>query len=231
MHKRTLSTALSLAALAALLIAGCGGSSGNGVESKSASEILAASQKATNKAHTVHVSGSISSSGTPLTLDLEIVEGKGAKGKISEGGVSAEVITVGGSAYIKGGASLYERFGGGQAAKLLEGKWLKAPANSAELQSLSSLTDLKALFNAIFSNHGKLQKGSATTISGRKAIAVKDTSTGGVLYVATTGEPYPVEIAKSSKGSQKIAFSEWNEPVSLKAPSNAVDLSQLKHEG
>ncbi len=230
-RKATLQAALALAALTATLIAGCGGSSGNGVESKSASEILAASKKATDKAQTVHVSGSISTAGTPLTLNLEVVEGKGAKGKVSEGGVSAEVITIDGSAYIKGDAALYKRYGGSQAAKLLEGKWLKAPANSAELASLSSLTNLKALFDAIFASHGKLVKGSTTTISGQKAIAVKDSSTGGVLYVATTGEPYPVEIAKSANSSQKIDFSEWNQPVSLKAPSNTIDISKLKQGG
>jgi hypothetical protein len=54
-------------------------------------------------------------------------------------------------------------------------------------------------------------------------------SAGGSLYVATTGEPYPVEIAQGSGTSTgAVHFDDWNEPVDIVAPKNAVDIAKLK---
>jgi hypothetical protein len=55
-----------------------------------------------------------------------------------------------------------------------------------------------------------------------------DSSDGGTLYVATTGEPYPIEITQASGNSTgTVHFDEWNETVDVKAPTNAVDVSKL----
>jgi hypothetical protein len=58
-------------------------------------------------------------------------------------------------------------------------------------------------------------------------IAVKDTTNGGTLYVATTGEPYPIEVVKNGSAGGQIAFDPFNQPVRLTPPSNAIDISQL----
>ena len=53
-------------------------------------------------------------------------------------------------------------------------------------------------------------------------------SEGGTLYVATTGEPYPVEIAQNSGDSTgAVHFDAWNEKVDVQAPKDAVDISAL----
>ncbi len=55
----------------ALALAGCGSSSqGNGVARKTPNEILAGAKVLADAASSVHVSGSIVSSGSPITLDL-----------------------------------------------------------------------------------------------------------------------------------------------------------------
>lgn len=221
-------TALSAAVLAAGAIAGCGGSSTNGVESKSPAEIVSAAQKAANSAKSVRVDGSVSTAGTQLTLDLQIAEGKGAKGSISEGPLSFELIRLGDSVYIKGSAAFYEHFAGSEAAKLLEGKWLQAPATSGEFATLGNLTDMSQLLSTVLGQHGSLAKGGTSTIDGKKVVAVKDTSKGGVLYVATTGKPYPIQISKSGSTGGKVTFSEWDAPVTITAPTGAINISKLK---
>lgn len=232
MHIRRISITL-LTFLVAAAVAGCGGgSSTNGVESKSAAGIVSAAQSAASKAKYVHVSGSVETAGTSLDLDLHLAQGKGAKGKISQGGLSFELIRFGNTAYINGSASFYERFGGKEAAKLLKGKWLKAPATSGEFSTLGSLTDLRQLINAALGEHGKLEKGSTTTIEGQTAIEVKDVTHGGTLYVATTGKPYPIEIKGSgAKSSGTVKFGEWNEEFTLEAPSKSIDITKLKEAG
>lgn len=221
-------TALSAAVLAVGAIAGCGGSSTNGVESKSPAEIVSAAQKAANSAKSVRVDGSVSTAGTQLTLDLQIAEGKGAKGSISEGPLSFELIRLGDSVYIKGSAAFYEHFAGSEAAKLLEGKWLQAPATSGEFATLGNLTDMSQLLSTVLGQHGSLAKGGTSTVEGKKVVAVKDTSKGGVLYVATTGKPYPIQISKSGSTGGKVTFSEWDAPVTITAPTGAINISKLK---
>jgi hypothetical protein len=236
LRPRSLLAALVALALVviALVLGGCGGSgdsSSNGIASKTPTEILAAATAAANGASSVHVSGSIVSGGSPITLDLELAAGKGGRGQISEDGLSFNLIQVGGTAYISGSPAFYSHFGGPTAEKLLAGKWLKAPASSGSFSSLGSLTDLNQLLGTALSNHGALMKGPTTTIAGQQVLSVTDAAHGGILYVATTGKPYPIEIYKPGKTGGKISFDRWNAPVTLTAPANAIDLSQLESRG
>jgi hypothetical protein len=216
-----------------LVLAGCGSSSssGNGVESKSADQILEAAKQAAAKATSVHIDGSIVSSGKPISLNMELLAGKGGKGTIAQEGFTIRLVQVKGAVYINGSAAFYRHVSGSAAAQLLQGRWLKAPANSGELASLASLTDLSKLIDTALADHGPLTKGATTTINGQKAIALKDSSKGGSLYVATTGKPYPLEIAKSGKEGGKVVLDRWDQPVTLTAPTGAIDISKLQSGG
>lgn len=212
-----------------LAISACGGSSssGNGVAAKSPSEILSAATTAINGVNTVHVSGSLLSGGSPISLDLNLVSGKGATGSMSEGGLSFKLIDVGGFVYINGSPTFWQHFGGSAAAQLFNGKWLKAPATNSNFASFAALTNLHQLLGAVLANHGSLAKGGSTTVNGQKVVALKDTSMGGTLYVATTGKPYPVEISKSGSSGGRMDFDRINQSISLTPPANAIDVSQL----
>jgi len=214
--------------LAALALASCGSSSANGVASKTPSEILALSKQAADSAKSVHVAGSIVSKVSPLTLDLSLVAGEGARGSLAEGGSSFELIETGGTVYLRGNAAFYKRIGGDAAAQLLNGKWLKAPASTPAFASLASLTDPRQLIDSTLADHGTLAKGAITSVGGRRVVALNDTSKGGTLYVAVTGKPYPVQIAKTGEGGGRVSFDRWNVPVSLRPPPGAIDITQLQ---
>jgi hypothetical protein len=214
------------------LLGGCGSSSSNGVESKSPTEIVAASKAAADAATSVHVSGSVIgtgalSSGSPITLDLQLAS-SGAHGQLSLGGLGFEIIVTGGTVYIKGSSAFYSHIAGPAAAQLLQGKWLKTPAATPEFASISSLTDLHKLIDSSLANHGTLTKTGTTTVNGQKVVGVSDQSQGGTLYVATSGQPYPVQISKGGSGGGAVSFDRWNEHVSITPPTNAIDLSQLR---
>jgi hypothetical protein len=227
--------AVAALALVAVLLGGCGSSggssAGNGIAAKTPTEILSAATAAADSASSVHVTGSIVSGGSPITLDLELVAGKGGRGQISEDGLSFNLIQVDGTAYISGSPAFYSHFGGPAAAQLLEGKWLKAPASSGSFSTLGSLTDLNQLLNTALSDHGALAKGPTSTIDGQQVLSVTDASHGGTLYVATTGKPYPIQISKAGKTGGKISFGDWNAPVTLQAPKDSIDLSELESRG
>lgn len=232
MRSRTISLrARSLApALAVAVISGCGSSSssGNGLASKTPAEIVAAAKAAAAGAATAHVAGSIVDEGKPISLDMELVAGKGGKGRITLEGLSINLIQINGVVYINGSAAFYRHVAGTAAAQLLQGKWLKAPASSGNFSSLAQLTSLGKLIDRTLAAHGTLSSAGTSTIDGQKAVGVTDVAKSGTLYVATTGSPYPIEILKKGAGGGKIVFDRWNKAVTLTAPGNAVNLNQLQ---
>jgi hypothetical protein len=227
---RTNHRAGALLALTAVALAGCAGSgsAGNGVASKTPTQIIAAAKSASGSAKTAHISGSIVSAGKPISLDMKLVAGKGGEGQIVLEGLSIKLIDVGQAVYMNGSAAFYQRIAGSAAAQLLHGKWLEVPASNGGFASLSSLTDLSKLINSTLAAHGKLANGGTTTIDGQKAVGVTDSAKDGTLYVASTGTPFPLEVIKHGSNGGKIVFDEWNEPVRLVAPADSIDISQLQ---
>jgi hypothetical protein len=224
--------ARSLLATGAMLLlgvlGGCGGSSSNGVASKAPAEILAATRVAASGAKSVHVTGALVSAGTPVAFNLDLVAGKGAEGEISEHGFSFQLVALGGSVYVSGSPAFYQHFGGIPAVQLFEGRWLKAPGNSAEFASLSSLTDLGTLLNTLLISPGAVQVGGTAKAERQKAVAVKELSSGGTVYVATTGKPYPIEVVRAARGGASVSFDHWNAIGALAPPANAVDITRLE---
>ena len=215
---------------AVALLAGCGssGPKSNGVADKTPNQILAAAEVAALQAAGVHVSGKIAQNGTPLTLNLHLVKGKGGKGHMSENGTGFDIIRVGDKAFVRGSNAFYTRFAGAKAAKLLEGKWLVSSAGSGKFAPLTPLTDQVKFFQGSLGAHGKLTKGAVTTVNGQKVIALTDGNGGGTLYVATTGQPYPIQLVSPGNGAEgKITFDQWGTIVPIVAPKGAIDISKL----
>jgi hypothetical protein len=228
MRSRLSSLAGSLAL--AVTLAGCAGSpsSGNGVASKMPARIVAIARSAGAGAATVHVAGSIVSDGKPISIDMELVADKGGAGRITLGGLSVELIGINRTLYINASTAFYSRFVGPTAARLLHGKWLKGSTERGALASFAPFANLDKLIDSTLASHGALSRAGTTTVEGQKAIGVSDLVNGGTLYVATTGTPYPIEIVKDGVGVGKLVFDRWNKPVTLEAPTYAINVNQLQ---
>jgi hypothetical protein len=223
--------AASLAALSALVVlaAGCGssGPKSNGVENKSANDIVQTALNAAKQATSVHVSGTINT-GSAVTVDLYLVRDVGGKGSITTNGSTFQVVSTGGKLYVKADAATLTKIGNAAVAQLLAGKWFIAPTSLSQVSSLSNLTNISKLFSAALSQSGNLTKGDTTTVNGQAVIGVTSSRKNGTLYVATTGTPYPVQIAGTKPGNNgAISFTDWNKSVDVSAPPNPVDVSKL----
>jgi hypothetical protein len=238
MRGRT-SIATSVAVIAALILAACGGGSNrpheNGIAAKAPDQIVSGATQAIDAVHSVRVTGTVSDKSSSIKLDLHLVNGVGATGSMAENGLSFKLISVGGSAYINGSTGFWKQFGGSAAVRLLEGKWLRAPADAGQFSSFQSLTDVHKLLSGILAGHGALAKGASSTVDGQPVIELKDKSNPGMpgaLYIATDGKPYPIRLTGSAPGGQaQLDFSQFDQPVTIKAPASSIDISKLKRAG
>lgn len=80
--------------------------------------------------------------------------------------------------------------------------------------------------NTIVASHGKLALGAPARIDGQPAIGLVDSVNGGTLYIAATGEPYPLEL-KGPKGHGEIKFEGWDAPVTVSPPRSSLDFNKL----
>jgi hypothetical protein len=217
---------LAASLLVVALLAGCGsGTKSNGEASKPGADVVTDAIAAANGATSVHVKGSGTSSGQPLLIDLYLVAGKGGKGRLTISGLTFDIVRIGDTAYFKGDKAFWKNFGGSAMAALIQGRWLKESAVKGQLSSFTPLTDIKRLFNAILASHGNLKNKGEITRNGARVVELDDTTKGGSLFVAATGSPYPLSIAK--KGEGEITFTAWNEPVTMTAPAKSIDASKL----
>lgn len=250
--RRRMGAAVAALALAAggIGFAGCGGSDSaattaastaadttakadNGISTMSGTQILDKSVAAAKAASSVKVSGSVAQGSQSISLDLTLSESS-ADGTITVGGVIVAIRMVDGKAYLKAPKELFAQMGaGGEAVGTLLGdKWFTIPdsgAGSENFKGFQQLTDKNALFTSLIeSSSGKnITVGDATTVDGTPAILLTG-ATGGILAIATVGEPYPLQIKQGpDKGKGEITFSDWNAPVSITAPADPLDFGAI----
>jgi hypothetical protein len=211
-------------AIALVALAGCGGSSDNAVASKSATEILAAAKHAAESATSVHVESQAEQGALKLTLSLELTS-NGGRGDISLLGSSFEVIRTGDTLYLKGDPVFYQRLGINP-KRIPRNTWIKTPATNSQFAQLTSFTDLPGEVGRLLTSANPVTKGATTTANGQKTIELKQTGKlyTGAIYIATTGKPYPLQITRTGRETGHTTLTNWNQPVSLSAPSKTISI-------
>ncbi len=237
---------------AALLGAGCGAetTSGNGVPAASSpapsptpssngvatlepTEILSKSKAALKKVQSLRVKGGGKSEGAAFQLDMRYGNGGKAIGTISNNGKTIELRRIGQLVYLKGDRDFWTSIGGPSAANLFVGKYLKAPVSDKRVVDLASFTDKSRFVDQLLDPSGsKITKGGKKTIRGVQAVELLDKSAdGGSLYIATTGQPYPLQLVPSSSGgdSGRLDFLDFGKSVTVPTPpaDQTVDVTKL----
>lgn len=200
----------------------------NGVAALAARAILTESIVALQEASSFRLRGSAIYNGGPIGFDAVLV-GADVDGTLTVAGISAEFIRVGGTSYLRSEPFLRGIFFSvkdtskrDQALTAARGKYVKLPDDDLSdrfMPSIAELLEAKGGVNA-------LQKGEATAIDGRPAITLIY-GTGARLFVATTGEPYPLQLVANT--GQKLDVVEVGASVSITAPaaSEVVDFATL----
>jgi hypothetical protein len=203
----------------------------NGVESKSAQEILNAAVDALGHAQSFHLVGETGQDPLKFGLDL-VYAGDNLKGTVDYSGVPVNVVKVGSDLYVNAAQSFWSSalatfLGADQQALVtqlsaqLGGAWAKAPAAAA-----ASVVPIPLSLDQLFGSDAvpaPLTKGDVGTLDGKPVVTFTD-GDGSKFSVALDGQPYIVQI-DTTDGPVKL--SDFDAPVTIDAPTGAIDLIAL----
>lgn len=215
---------LGLLAVGALLMAACGGSSGNGIAGDSAKQIVDTVSKTVTSAKSVRIAGSGTDSGKTISLDLVTFSNGNLDGEITENGSKLQIVKIGSTDYIKAPKTFWSAEGApASTSALLGGVWISGPNSQFQLGNGFSMSSLASKLKH---PSGKISTGGTSTIQGQSAKSLHDTK-GSTLWVATTGTAYPIEETQTGSEAEHITFSDWNTASQPKAPSGAKPISSF----
>jgi hypothetical protein len=209
------------------------GSSSGAIAALPATEIVTRAKAAFKAATSVHVTGGGTSGQDAFKVDMRYTADGKASGTVDNGGQTVELRRVGQVVYIKASKAFWSSAGGTKAATLFGDKYVKAPVSDQRVASIVSLTDKGSFIDSALATTGAITKGATKTVNGSPAIAlsIKDSTGGSTLYVATSGQPLPLEALPQSGGTDtgKVDFLDYGAPVDVQVPPAAqtVDVNAL----
>jgi len=227
--------AAGVAGCAAIVIAGCGGggstagSASAPPKEPSSTALLTAMQSSVRQASSVHVAGNLSSSGTPISVDLDLHRNGDVSGTVSQNAAPFQVVGLGNLTYIKATrAFLQEVKAPTSACAVVCGKWLQlTTAEAGQLTGDLSMSSLTAPLTS-----GKvpaLTEAGRVTVNGQSAWVLR-ASDGSKLDVSTTSQHYPLAASTGGSAHEVVTYSKWNAaPKPVAPPANEVlNLNNLK---
>lgn len=209
--------------------------SGGAVADLPPAEILAKAKAAILAAKSVRLKGGGTSGSDSFEIDMRYGADGQATGTVASGGQTIELRRDDKTIYLKAPAAFWQSSGAGaEAAKLFGDKFLKAPLTDQRVGQLATFTDKNGFVGQVLDPGGELTRGEAKDIRGTASIGLVSkggTDDGGTLYVATGGEPYPLQLAPEAPGGDQgqLDFLEFDAPVTVEVPPAAqtVDVTKL----
>ena len=232
-------------ALAGTLLTGCGGdqadnagpggtsnsSTGNGVAALEPAAALDKSLQALKAAGSFSLKGEFTEDGERLDLDVKI-SGDDVFGSIGLSAGRVELLRVADTMWMRPDQEFWKSNAGDDAGEalveLVGDRWVVVSEEDDDFKSFLQITDPTQLFDS----GEQLTRGDTKQIDGVEAIGLKDPGEdGGTLYIATTGEPYPLLVEEGPPGNGTITFGDFGaEFDEIKAPAKGdiVDLDKLQ---
>jgi hypothetical protein len=223
---------LALAATAAgLAAAGCSASSTDPLAGLSGKQVLTKSVDDLKASPSFTISGTVTSSGSPISINLGFRPGQGCEGTVSAAGKgSLTMVVIGTTAYVKPDNTYWKAVAGAQASQAIAtfgGKYLKGQTTDSTIAGLTQYCDLNSITSQL-TQPSNVVKGTVTTVNGKEALPLKDTAKGGTLYVAHASSPLPIELVNDTGTAKGTLTFDVGAPVSLTAPpaSQTVDATK-----
>jgi hypothetical protein len=214
-----------------------------------ASELLAASARSLALRPTYSVVGRLRDGKTSIAIDLQ----SAARGAMAQGVVTSSSKSIGfvgtihfvaldHKLFLNADAPFWRQFltpsttlssaAATAAIDAIRGRWIEIGGSAAASFSkgLGVFTDPRSFGASLFHGIGKVTEGRPTRVRGIPVIPVVS-GTAGVIDIARTGSPLPIEISgrDGSASSGVLAFS-YPARIVVAVPPHAESIEQLLHE-
>jgi hypothetical protein len=176
-------------------------------------------RKNATAATSVRIKGEVTSAGKKQTIDVAGArDGKITRALINDGTGQAELLTVGGSVYIKADTAYWTEHASAKAAKIAAGKYVKVPARIG----VGALR-VGALLDSAFKDlplAGLLQGVDSTDVDGTPAYMLTDTigAQNAQIYVSADGKARLLRIVSTKANPGTLDFSEWDAIAPIRPP-------------
>jgi hypothetical protein len=168
----------------------------------------------------VHVNGSVQSSGQNIALNLTL----GTQGCTGTMGIKGEgsfiLLKIGKSLWIKPDDAFWKHAAGSNgsdAVDLLSGNYIKTSAKGSSLSSIGDLCNPAKFAKSFGSNMTGMSKGTTTTIAGQPALQIKDTADPASAYVTVAARPEFLRLDGGGSNG-RLDFTQYNAPLHLTPP-------------
>ncbi|WP_323369212.1 hypothetical protein [Streptomyces alkaliterrae] len=198
----------------------------NGVGKLAAKTIEQRARKAAESAQAVRLSGSVAGQDSTYRLDMRL-KSDGGVGEVStKGGPRFELLRVAEELFLKADADFWvhqDKDGepsasDKEAARKLEGKYVRVPPDDPSYKQLSGFTDMKVLLDGLLSLEGRRETGERREVGGVRTIQVlAGGGRGGKLDVSLVGTPYPLRLERGGDAGV-VEMAEWNKAFALRVP-------------
>jgi hypothetical protein len=219
MRAGALRAGIGLAAVGAVLLAGCG-SSGSSAPSRTPAETVAQMKSAVSGANSVHLNGVLRSSGRAVGLDIGLIKSGEFSGTITDNGVPLTLTDTGGKLYVKATPAFLKQLRVSPAlCSLMCGKYVEL--TTAQSGALAGNFTMRKLLASLTGSLPKFADAGTTTVRGQQAQVLR-AADGSMLDVAATGTPYPLRAVGKGHNGQ-LDFTQWNSvPHPAAPPANQV---------
>jgi len=214
------------ALITAVLLASCAAAP-NGVQKKSGPAILMAAAMALESAHTYRIQAESTAASSNSSISFEVGGANVGEGTFTSATLTFQAEELHGIDYFRS-QKLWSNVGGASLQSALGDRWVYISASSVTAQQLTgvfgNLTSPKLLAAQLTKKFRSAIRGASARVDGQPVIAVSEPGAG-TVYVATTGNPYPLLWDESKQSA--IHFSDFGQKVHLTAPPRALSLQKI----
>lgn len=179
----------------------------------------------------VHVKGSVQSSGQTIALNLTLGT-QGCSGTMGiEGEGSFVLLKIGKTLWIKPDDKFWKHAAGSAGSALTDlvsGKYIKPSAKGSSLASIGALCNPAQFAKSFGSNMTGMVKGTTTTIAGQPALQIKDSGDAASAFVTVDAKPQFLRLDGGGSNG-RLDFTDYNAPLHLTAPPAAETLDGAKY--
>ncbi len=208
------------------------GAQGGALDGLSADQIARRATADLKVVSSVHVKGSVQSSGQDIALNLTL----GTKGCTGTMGISGEgsfvLLKIGNTLWIKPDDKFWKHAaagsGGSAVTDLFSGKYIKPSAKGSSLASIGALCNPAQFAKSFGSNMTGMVKGTSTTIAGQPALQIKDSGDAASAFVTVDAKPQFLRLDGGGSNG-RLDFTDYNAPLHLTAPPAAETLDGAKY--